>query len=99
MRNLYDDLRVTLEVGIEEVVLNDTVRRFRDGISVGRLNGVVSVQPQDFLDVQNLHDKLCRQVRAHSQAAGQQRAVPQPSDASADIEAVAKLLGDIQKRR
>jgi energy-coupling factor transporter ATP-binding protein EcfA2 len=99
MRNLYDDLRVTLEVGIEEVVLNDTVRRFRDGISVGRLNGVVSVQTQDFLDIQNLHDKICRQVRAHSQAAGQQRAVPQPSDASADIEAVAKLLGDIQKRR
>lgn len=36
MRNAYDDLRVTIEVGIEDTILNETVVRFRDGISVGR---------------------------------------------------------------
>ncbi|HEY4092692.1 MAG TPA: AAA family ATPase [Luteibacter sp.] len=99
MRNIYDDLRVTLEVGIEEVVLNGTVVRFRDGISVGRLDKVMLVQPDEFQEVQRLHDKFCRQVRAHAQAAGQQRSVPQPGELLTDIEAVTKLFGDINKRK
>jgi hypothetical protein len=99
MRNIYDDLRVTLEVGIEYIVLNGTVARFRDNISVGRLDKVMLVQPEEFREVQRLHDKFCRQVRAHAQAAGQQRAVPQPAELLADIDAVAKLFGDINRRR
>ncbi|MGY0522605.1 AAA family ATPase, partial [Pseudomonas aeruginosa] len=47
MRNAYDDLRVTIEVGIEDTILNETVVRFRDSISVGRLDGVMIVQQAD----------------------------------------------------
>jgi len=99
MRNAYDDLRVTIEVGIEDTILNETVVRFRDGISVGRLNGVMSVQEAHYLEVQRLHDKCCRNVRAHSHAAGQQRAVTQPDELLRDIEAVNTLFQDIRRRR
>ncbi|MGB4074133.1 hypothetical protein [Pseudomonas sp.] len=80
MRNAYDDLRVTIEVGIEDTILNETVVRFRDGISVGRLDGVMIVQEADYREVQRLHDKCCLNVRAHSHAAGQQRPVTQPAE-------------------
>lgn len=99
IRNAYDDLRVTLEVGIEDTILNATVVRFRDGISVGRLNGVMAVQEAEFLEVQRLHNKCCRNVSAHSHAAGQQRAVTQPEELLRDIEAVNTLFQDICRRR
>lgn len=99
IRNAYDDLRVTIEVGIEDTILNETVVRFRDGISVGRLNGVMSVQEDEYREVQRLHDKCCRNVRAHSHAAGQQRAVTQPDELIQDIEAVNTLFQNIRRRR
>jgi energy-coupling factor transporter ATP-binding protein EcfA2 len=99
MRNAYDDLRVTIEVGIEDTILNETVVRFRDGISVGRLDGVMSVQEDEYREVQRLHDKCCRNVRAHSHAAGQQRPVTQPTEFQQDIEAVHTLFQEIRRRR
>ena len=99
VRNVYDDLRVTIEVGIEDTILNETVVRFRDGISVGRLNGVMIVQEAEYREVQRLHDKCCRNVRAHSHAAGQQRAVTQPEELLGDIDAVHTLFQDIRRRR
>lgn len=99
MRNAYADLRVTLEVGIEDTILNATVVRFRDGISVGRLNGVMTVQDAEFREVQRLHNKCCRNVSAHSHAPGQQRAVTQPSELLQDIDAVNTLFQDISRRR
>lgn len=99
IRNAYDDLRVTIEVGIEDTILNETVVRFRDGISVGRLNGVMIVQEAEYREVQRLHDKCCRNVRAHSHAAGQQRAVTQPAELLQDIEAVNTLFQNVRSRR
>lgn len=99
IRNAYDDLRVTIEVGIEDTILNETVVRFRDGISVGRLNGVMIVQEAEYLEVQRLHDRCCRNVRAHSHAAGQQRAVTQPGELLQDIDAVNTLFQNIRRRR
>jgi len=99
IRNAYDDLRVTIEVGIEDTILNETVVRFRDNISVGRLDGVMLVQDMEYREVQRLHDKCCRNVRAHSHAAGQQRAVPQPAELLQDIDAVNVLFQEIRRRR
>lgn len=99
IRNAYDDLRVTIEVGIEDTILNKTVVRFRDNISVGRLNGVMIVQDYEYREVQRLHDKCCRNVRAHSHAAGQQRAVTQPAELLQDIDAVNALFQGISRRR
>ena len=99
MRNAYDDLRVTIEVGIEDTILNETVVRFRDGISVGRLDGVMIVQEAEYREVQRLHDRCCRNVRAHSHAAGQQRPVTQPPELLQDIEAVHTLFQEIRRRR
>jgi energy-coupling factor transporter ATP-binding protein EcfA2 len=99
IRNAYDDLRVTIEVGIEDTILNETVVRFRDNISVGRLDGVMIVQDVEYREVQRLHDKCCRNVRAHSHAAGQQRAVTQPAELLQDIEAVNTLFQEIRRRR
>ena len=99
IRNVYDDLRVTIEVGIEDTLLNGTVVRFRDNISVGRLDGVMIVEDSEYRDVQRLHDKCCRNVRAHSHAAGQQRAVTQPAELLRDIEAVNTLFRTIRSRR
>ena len=73
--------------------------RFREGISVGRLDGVMVVQEAEFREVQRLHDRCCRNVRAHSHAAGQQRAVTQPDELLRDIEAVNTLFQGIRRRR
>lgn len=99
IRNAYDDLRVTIEVGIEDTILNETVVRFRDNISVGRLDGVMVVGEAEYREVQRLHDKCCRNVRAHSHAAGQQRAVAQPAELLQDIDAVNALFQEIRRRR
>lgn len=99
IRNAYDDLRVTIEVGIEDTILNETVVRFRDNISVGRLNGVMIVADAEYREVQRLHDKCCRNVRAHSHAAGQQRAVTQPTELLQDIDAVNALFQEVRRRR
>lgn len=99
IRNAYDDLRVTVEVGIEDTFLNQTVVRFRDNISVGRLDGVMIAQEPEYREVQRLHDKCCRNVSAHSHAAGQQRAVTQPAELLQDIEAVNTLFQNIRTRR
>jgi energy-coupling factor transporter ATP-binding protein EcfA2 len=99
IRNAYDDLRVTIEVGIEDTILNETVVRFRDNISVGRLDGLMIVEDAEYREVQRLHDKCCRNVRAHSHAAGQQRAVTQPAELLQDIEAVNSLFHEIRRRR
>lgn len=99
VRNAYDDLRVTIEVGIEDTLLNQTVMRFRDSISVGRLKDVTDLQEADYHEVQRLYDKCCRNVRAHSHAAGQQRAVTQPAELLEDINAVNTLFKSVQKRR
>jgi energy-coupling factor transporter ATP-binding protein EcfA2 len=99
IRNVYDDLRVTIEVGIEDTILNETVVRFRENISVGRLDGVMTVQEAEYREVQRLHDKCCRNVRAHSHAAAQQRAVTQPAELLQDIEAVNTLFQQIRTRR
>lgn len=99
IRNAYSDLRVTIEIGIEDTVLNETVVRFRDGISVGRLNGVMVVQEDEFREVQRLHDRCCRNVSAHSHAAGQQRPVTHPDELLGDIEAVNTLFTRIRSRR
>jgi Uncharacterized protein conserved in bacteria len=99
IRNAYSDLRVTIEIGIEDTILNETVVRFRDGISVGRLNGVMAVQEQEFREVQRLHDRCCRNVSAHSHAAGQQRPVTHPDELLGDIEAVNTLFTRIRSRR
>lgn len=60
--------------------------------ALGHLNGVMIVTDEDFRDVQTFHDKCCRNVHAHSHAAGQQRSIPQPSELLTDIEAVASAL-------
>lgn len=73
--------------------------RFRDGISVGRLDGVMIVQEAEYREVQRLHDRCCRNVRAHSHAAGQQRPVTQPPELLQDIEAVHTLFQEIRRRR
>ncbi|MGY2293723.1 AAA family ATPase [Pseudomonas sp. SDO528_S397] len=99
IRNAYSELRVTIEIGIEDTILNETVVRFRDGISVGRLNGVMAVQEHEFREVQRLHDRCCRNVSAHSHAAGQQRPVAHPDELLGDIEAVNTLFTRIRSRR
>lgn len=99
MRNAYSELRATIEIGIEETILNGTVMRFRDGISVGRLRGVMVVEDDEFEEVQRLHDKCCRHVLAHSHAAGQQRSIPQPRELMQDIEAAQALFKKVKSRR
>jgi ABC-type cobalamin/Fe3+-siderophores transport system ATPase subunit len=99
MRTAYADLRATLEIGIEETILNGTVVRFRDGISVGRLKGVMTVEEEDFIEVERLHDRCCRHVNAHAQAGGQQRPIPQPDQLLKDIDDLAVLLKKVGARR
>ncbi|MGZ9668078.1 hypothetical protein ACXX9E_18685 [Pseudomonas sp. GNP014] len=92
IRNAYSDLRVKIEIGIEYTILNETVVRDRDGVSVGRLNGVMAVQEHEFRELQRLHNRCCRNVSARSYAAGQQHPATHPDELLWDIEAVKTCL-------
>lgn len=83
---------------IRETLNALTFTRFRNGISVGRLNGVINVRESDYREVQRFYDKCCRDVRANSDAAGRQQTVKQLDELLRDIEAVNAQFQDIRWR-
>lgn len=82
-RDLYNDLRMAWERGIEEVLLNEVVLRFRKGIETQRLKKV-NVEPEDIAAITAGMAK-CSNYTGHDGAQVANVAPPSPEEMVVDI--------------
>ncbi|WP_176079774.1 AAA family ATPase [Paraburkholderia tropica] len=91
----YGRLRETWERGVEESILNETVVRFRPGISTQRLRAVVLEDP----DYVKIHEAMarCSYFAAHDTSADANTATPSVDELRTDIEAARVFFADRKK--
>jgi hypothetical protein len=85
-RDIYAHLRMSWERGVEELLFNGVVLRFRKGIETNRLSKV-TIEPADVETIQANMGK-CSNYTGHDGAMAAQLAMPLPDDVSVDIEAL-----------
>ncbi|WP_116135958.1 AAA family ATPase [Trinickia diaoshuihuensis] len=103
VRTAYGRLRETWERGVEESVLNETVVRFRPGVSTQRLRAVV-VEDAHY---ETIHEAMarCSHFSAHDTSSDANTATPTSDELRADIEvarsffAARRKLNDETDRR
>ena len=96
-RDLYNDLRMTWERGVEEVLLNDVVLRFRKGIETSRLKRV-SVESEDVTAI-TVGMSKCSNYTGHDGAYVANAPLPSPEEMTADINALDDWRKSVQVRR
>jgi energy-coupling factor transporter ATP-binding protein EcfA2 len=85
-RDIYAHLRMSWERGVEELLFNGVVLRFRKGIETNRLSKV-TIEPADVATIQANMGK-CSNYTGHDGATGAQLAMPLPDEVAVDIEAL-----------
>lgn len=98
MKNVYNELRATLERVIQDVVFNGVIKRYRDWIRVDALEGVVGFDKSEYETIDKLHKKCSDVVSAHDPASAKDASLPSASDLATDI-ALLKTLADTIKAR
>ena len=99
MRDVYSDLRATIERIVEKVVFADVLFRFRSYVNLKGLSEVVGFPESENSEIQRLFKKCCDVTTAHDAPAGKQAPVPDPTELAQDIDATKKLLDSIRTRR
>ncbi|MBZ8140367.1 hypothetical protein CLD22_10705 [Rubrivivax gelatinosus] len=85
-RDLYNELRMTWERGVEEVLFHEVVLRFRKGVETNRLKKV-TVEPEDVTTITAGMSK-CSNYTGHDGAQEANVASPAPDEMEADINAL-----------
>lgn len=99
-RDLYNDLRMAWERGVEEILLNEVVLRFRRGVETNRLKKV-AVEPEDLTAITSGMGR-CSTYTGHDGAMVANVAPPSLDEMAADIDALEawrKSAVDRQKKR
>jgi len=96
-RDLYNDLRMAWERGVEEVLLNEVVLRFRKGIETNRLKKV-SVEIEDVTAITAGMSK-CSNYTGHDGAQEANVAPPSPEELEADINSLETWRKSVVARR
>jgi ABC-type lipoprotein export system ATPase subunit len=92
----YKKLRETCERAIEEVIFNDSIKRFRLGIETNRLKAV-SFGDEDFKFVNNAISKYSECVHDQSPARGIRN--PKPDELELDIKELEEFISRVRKRQ
>lgn len=90
----YGLLRETWERAIEEVILNDVIKRFRPSIETQRLKGV-SIATSDYVTIDEGMSRCSRWMTGHDSAGAIATPFPEPSEIEDDI----KQLTDFKKAK
>jgi len=96
-RDLYNDLRMAWERGVEEVLLNEVVLRFRKGVETSRLKKV-AVETEDVTAIAAGMSK-CSNYTGHDGAQEANVAPPSPDEMEADINALEAWRKSVVSRR
>jgi energy-coupling factor transporter ATP-binding protein EcfA2 len=96
-RDLYNDLRMTWERGVEEVLFHEVVLRFRKGVETNRLKKV-TVEPEDVAAITSGMSK-CSNYTGHDGAQEANVAPPSPEEMQADINALEAWRKSVLVRR
>ncbi len=95
---LYNDLRMSWERGVEEVLFNEAVLRFRKGVETNRLKKV-TIEPEDVAAITSGMGK-CSNYTGHDGAMVANNVPPPPPDElSADINALDDWRKAVMARR
>lgn len=96
-RDLYNDLRMTWERGVEEVLFHEVVLRFRKGVETNRLKKV-TIEPEDVAAITAGMTK-CSNYTGHDGAQEANVAPPSPDEMVADINALETWRKAVVARR
>jgi hypothetical protein len=97
--DLYGRLRETWERSVEELLLNDSVRRFRRSIETNRLKKLSDIKSEDIECVEAAMTKCSKHLRGHDKAVAINEPVPAPAELRADIENLESWVSGMRKRR
>lgn len=97
--DIYGRLRETWERAVEELLLNDSVRRFRRSIETNRLAKLSDIKSEDIEFIEAAMTKCSKYLRGHDKAVAINEPVPALAGLKADIESLEKWVLEMRKRR
>ena len=97
---IYGRLRASWERGVEEVLLNGVVERFRREIqTLNRIKSLSDISEEDCTAVQKGMSKCSRFLLGHDQSPADRMPFPEPDELKSDIDAFDSWVQTIRKRR
>ena len=97
--DIYGLLREAWERGIEEVLLNDAVERYRPSVETQRIRHLHDITEQDFKELEDGMNECSRWMRGHDEAVAIVAPFPKPDKVKAAIDALENWANRIRKRR
>ena len=97
--DIYSLLRETWERGIEEVLLNCVVERYRPSVQTRQIVSIADITATDCRTVESAMTKCSTWMKGHDQAPAARADMPPPSDIREDIDALNQWAKTIRKRR
>lgn len=98
--HIYGLLREAWERGIEEILLEGVVERYRNSVqTLNKIHKLSTISIDDCRAVENGMDKCSKWLAGHDQAAAENEPFPDPSDLERDIRALEDWVKTIRDRR
>lgn len=95
----YGLLREAWERGVEEVLLNGVVQRYRPSVETLRAKSLSDILAEDCEALESGMSKCSRWLRGHDQAPAENEPVPEPDELKDDIDSLDEWIRAIRKRR
>lgn len=96
---IYGLLREAWERGVEEVLLNGVIERYRNSVETHRAKHLGDISDEDCKALNDGMSKCSRWLPGHDQAGAENAPFPEPADLEQDILALEGWLAAIRKRR
>ena len=96
---IYGLLREAWERGIEEVLLNGVVERYRSGVQTQQIKKISDISNGDCNTVDIAMTKCSKWLSGHDQSPAAKEDIPEPNELKSDIEFLENWITAIRKRR
>ena len=96
---MYGLLREAWERGLEEVLLQGVVERYRSGVQTQQIEKIADITPEDCKAVDIAMTKCSKWLPGHDQAPAAKQDIPDPDELKEDIDALENWVSNIRKRR
>lgn len=96
---LYGLLREAWERGLEEVLLNGVVERYRKNIQTQQIRNISDISPEDCEKLERGMTKCSQWLVGHDQAPSAREDIPEPEELRADIASLEEWVTVIRQRR